>query len=68
MRQIQPQGRPRKGRPTTPQMERKTRGIESAPDRQRQTGWAALLKAHWDVLAAIDFTMIEVWTKGDLVA
>jgi len=25
------------------------------------------LKAHWDVLAAIDFTTIEVWTKGGLV-
>ncbi len=25
------------------------------------------IKAHWDVLAAIDFTTIEVWTKGGLV-
>ncbi len=42
-------------------------GIEPAPDRQRQTTWATFLKAHWDVLAAIDFTTIEVWTKGGLV-
>jgi hypothetical protein len=25
------------------------------------------LKAHWDVLAAIDFTTIDVWTRGGLV-
>jgi putative transposase len=24
------------------------------------------LEAHWDVLAAIDFTTIEVWTKSGL--
>ncbi|WP_145048219.1 hypothetical protein [Lignipirellula cremea] len=41
--------------------------IEPAPDRQRQTTWATFLKAHWDVLAAIDFTTIEVWTKAGLV-
>ena len=45
----------------------KAHGIEPAPDRQRQTTWATFLKAHWDVLAAIDFTTIEVWTKGGLV-
>ncbi len=42
-------------------------GIEPAPDRERQTTWATFLKAHWDVLASIDFTTIEVWTKGGLV-
>ena len=26
-----------------------------------------LLKAHWEVLGAIDFTTIELWTKGGLV-
>src|SRR3990172_304803 len=41
-------------------------GIEPAPDRGRQTTWKSFLKAHWDVLAAIDFTTIEVWTKGGL--
>lgn len=25
------------------------------------------LKAHWDVIAAIDFTTVEVWTKNGLV-
>ena len=45
----------------------KAHGIEPAPDRKRQTTWATFLKAHWDVLAAIDFTTIEVWTRGGLV-
>jgi len=42
-------------------------GIEPAPERKRQTTWKAFLKAHWDVLGAIDFTTIEMWTKGGLV-
>jgi transposase InsO family protein len=42
-------------------------GLEPAPERKRQTTWHAFLKAHWDVLAAIDFTTIEVWTRGGLV-
>ena len=25
------------------------------------------MKAHWDVLAAVDFTTVEVWTRGGLV-
>jgi putative transposase len=41
-------------------------GIEPAPDRQRSMSWSAFLKAHWDVMAAIDFTTVEVWTKGGL--
>ncbi len=41
--------------------------MEPAPDRQRTGTWSTFLKAHWDVLAAIDFTTIEVWTKGGLV-
>ena len=45
----------------------KAHGIEPAPNRERKTTWATFLKAHWDVLAAIDFTTIEVWTKGGLV-
>jgi transposase len=45
----------------------KQHGIEPAPDRKRQTSWGTFLKAHWDVLAAIDFTTVEVWTKGGLV-
>ncbi|MCB1652954.1 MAG: integrase core domain-containing protein [Pseudomonadales bacterium] len=42
-------------------------GIEPAPDRQRTGNWSTFLKAQWDVLAAIDFTTIEVWTKSGLV-
>ena len=42
-------------------------GIEPAPERQRQTTWVTFLKAHWDVLGAIDFTTVEVWTRGGLV-
>ena len=45
----------------------KQHGIEPAPERKRQTIWATFLKAHWDVLGSIDFTTIEVWTKGGLV-
>ena len=45
----------------------KAHGVEPAPDRQRTGSWSTFLKAHWDVLAAIDFTTIEVWTKGGLV-
>jgi transposase len=42
-------------------------GIEPAPERKRQTTWKAFLQAHWDQLAAIDFTTIEVWTTRGLV-
>lgn len=42
-------------------------GIEPAPARKRQTTRATFLKAHWEVLAAIDFTSVEVWTRGGLV-
>jgi len=45
----------------------KRHGIEPAPDRKRQSTWRTFIKSHWDVLAAIDFTTIEVWTKGGLV-
>jgi hypothetical protein len=42
-------------------------GIEPAPNRRRTTTWKTFLKAHWEVLAAADFTTIEVWTRGGLV-
>ena len=35
-------------------------GIEPAPERLRKTSWNEFIKAHWDVLAAIDFTTVEV--------
>ena len=45
----------------------KAHGIEPAPTRKRIGSWATFLKAHWDVMAAIDFTTVEVWTKSGLV-
>jgi putative transposase len=38
----------------------KRHGIEPAPERTRQAGWKTFIQVHWDVLAAIDFTTIEV--------
>ncbi|MFT4549974.1 MAG: putative transposase [Verrucomicrobiales bacterium] len=35
-------------------------GIEPAPERQRTTTWKTFLKAHWESIAAIDFTTVEV--------
>ena len=45
----------------------KEHGIEPAPKRRRKTTWATFLKAHWNQLAAIDFTTVEVWTTSGLV-
>lgn len=45
----------------------KENGIEPAPERKRQTSWTTFLKAHWDVLGAIDFTTVEVWSTSGLV-
>jgi transposase InsO family protein len=45
----------------------KAHGIEPAPERNERTRWRSFLKAHWDALAAADFTTVEVWTKGGLV-
>ena len=42
-------------------------GIEPAPERRRTTTWKSFLQSHWDVLTAIDFTTVEVWTKRGLV-
>ena len=44
----------------------KAHGIEPAPERKRQTTWKTFLRSHWDLLGAIDFTTIEVWTTGGL--
>ena len=32
-----------------------------------QTARKTFIRSHWDVLARIDFTTVEVWTKGGLV-
>jgi putative transposase len=45
----------------------KAHGIEPAPDRRRQSTWKSFLEAHWDVLASVDFTTTEVWTRNGLV-
>ena len=45
----------------------KRNGIEPALDRRQHTSWSTFLKAHWDALAAVDFTTVEVWTRGGLV-
>src|SRR5262249_4656260 len=37
------------------------------PERKRQTTWKTFLKAHWKVLAAVDFTTVEVWSTKGLV-
>ena len=42
-------------------------GMEPAPKRRLTSTWKTFLKAHWDVLAAIDFTTIEVWSPRGLV-
>jgi transposase InsO family protein len=45
----------------------KAHGLEPAPDRKRQSTWKTFLRAHWNVMAAIDFTTVEVWSKKGLV-
>jgi len=45
----------------------KEHGIEPAPKRKQKSTWKTFIKSHWDVLAAIDFTTIEVWSKGGLI-
>ncbi len=39
-------------------------GIKPAPD--RPTSWRALLKIHWNLIAATDFLTIDVWTATGL--
>lgn len=45
----------------------KMHGSEPAPTRQRRTSWRTFLSAHWDTLAAVDFTTTEVWSLKGLV-
>jgi len=39
----------------------KAHGIEPAP--RRNTTWKTFLKAHWNSIAAADFTTVEIWTQ-----
>jgi hypothetical protein len=41
----------------------KTHGIESAPDRRRQSTWTDFLQSHWDVLASIVVKSTEASTS-----
>ncbi|MFT5106940.1 MAG: putative transposase [Pseudoalteromonas tetraodonis] len=41
-------------------------GIEPAPERKRTTTWKTFLQTHWESIAAIDFTTVEVWTRDGL--
>ncbi|MEZ6048681.1 MAG: integrase core domain-containing protein [Planctomycetaceae bacterium] len=41
-------------------------GIEPAPDRPASMSWQTFLKAHWETIFAVDFTIVEVWTKTGL--
>jgi hypothetical protein len=42
----------------------KAHAVDPAPDRKRQSTSKSFIRAHWDVLASVDFTTIEVWTQG----
>jgi putative transposase len=44
----------------------KANGIEPAPRRKRTSTWKTFLKAHWESIASIDFTTVEVWTTNGL--
>ena len=45
----------------------KAHSIEPAPERESRTAWRTFLAAHWDSIAAADFTTVEVWTRSGLV-
>ena len=45
----------------------KAHGVDPAPDRRRRSSWKTFLEAHWDVLASVDFTTVEVWTRSGLI-
>lgn len=44
----------------------KNNGIEPAPTRKDGTKWGEFLNAHWECLAATDFTCVDVWTPTGL--
>jgi transposase InsO family protein len=41
-------------------------GIEPAPERIRKTTWKEFLSQHWELIVAMDFFTVEVWTKRGL--
>jgi putative transposase len=42
-------------------------GIEPAPERRHRTSWKTFLQAHWDSIAAVGFTTVEVWSRHGLI-
>jgi hypothetical protein len=42
-------------------------GIDPAPERGKHTSWSTFLKAHWECVAATDFSTVEVCTARGLV-
>ncbi len=42
-------------------------GLDPAPERCKKTSWNTFLRAHWEVLASIDFTTVDVWSRKGLV-
>jgi putative transposase len=41
-------------------------GLEPAPERGKSPTWPEFIKSHMDVLAAVDFTTIDIWSGGRL--
>jgi putative transposase len=42
-------------------------GLSPAPEREKKTTWREFIRAHTEVLAAVDFFTAEVWTLGGLM-
>jgi transposase InsO family protein len=45
----------------------KRHDIAPAPERQRTMSWREFIRSHMEVLAAVDFFTVEVWTAGGLI-
>jgi len=45
----------------------KRHGLEPAPEREKQRTWREFIRAHTEVLAAVDFFTAEVWTGRGLM-
>src|SRR5579862_1383100 len=46
----------------------KRHGLEPAPERQKKTSWKEFIRCHTEVLAAVDFFTVEVWTGAGLLS
>jgi len=45
----------------------KRHGLGPAPEREKTTTWREFIRSHLEVLAAVDFFTVEVWTVAGLV-